>query len=192
MILLSGLPIGDMVAWAEGEIEPIFESIVVNKIFRDLYGAERYSILITGDNFIIDNINQVEVGIMGEDGIVKAFNPTYTSKTMVQYELEPDQISGDLYINGEKIDISEGDIPYITNKTPTTGMVDSAGDGKITLEGSGFQNLSNTIKAYLFQGTTAYKISNTEENNTKLTSEILKGKLEFGLLDLIKRMRLQT
>lgn len=176
MILLSGLPIGEIVAWAEGEIEPIFESIVVNKIFRDLYGAERYSILITGDNFIIDNVNRVEVGIMGEDGIVKAFNPTYTSKTMVQYELEPDQISGDLYINGKKVDISEGEIPYITNKTPTTGMVDSAGDGKIILEGSGFQNLSATLKAYLFQGTTSYEIPNTEGSNTELTSTALKGK----------------
>ena len=39
---------------------------------------------------------------MGEDGIVKAFNPTSHFKTMVQYELEPDQISGDLYINGKK------------------------------------------------------------------------------------------
>ncbi len=175
IIILSGLPIGNLVASA-AEFEPTFTSITITKVFRDLYGAEKYSVLITGNNFIIENVNQVEVGIMGDDGTIKAFNPTYISKNMLQYELQPDQISGNLFINGISIDISEGDMPFITNKTPTTGIVDSAGDATITLIGSGFQKLSDTLKASLFQGNTEHYLNKDATSDTELKSNVLAGK----------------
>lgn len=165
---------GDLVALA-AEGDPVFTSITVNKVFRDIYGAEKYNILITGNNFTLDGRNIVEVGIMGADGTVKAFAPTYTSKTILQYELQPDQISGNLFIDGISIDISEGDMPFITNKTPTTGIVDSSGEAKITLIGSGFQKLSDTLKASLFQGNTEHNIPKGT-SDTLLESAVLSGK----------------
>lgn len=164
----------DLVALA-AEGDPTFTSVTVNKVFRDVYGAEKYNILITGNNFTVEGKNIVEVGIMGADGTVKAFIPTYTSKTMLQYELQPNEISGNLFIDGISIDISEGDMPFITNKTPTTGIVDSSGEAKITLTGSGFQKLSDTLKASLFQGNTEHNIPKGT-SDTLLESTALSGK----------------
>lgn len=176
-MLIPMVPIGEIRALAAGG-DLIFTGVVVNKVYRDLFGAEGYSILITGENFRFENENRVEVGIMGDDGKVKPFNPTYSTNTMIQYELKPDEISGDLYIDGKPIDISEDKMPSITNKTPTTGLVDGSTNSKITLTGSGFDILKSTessIKGYLFQGNTNLEFG-LPASDTSIESELLAGK----------------
>ncbi|MBU5255522.1 IPT/TIG domain-containing protein [Tissierella praeacuta] len=190
MIILSSLPMGELVAFA-AEGDPAFTSVIVTKIYRDLYGVESYNILVTGDNFTVDGKNIVEVGIMGEDNKVKAFTPTYSSKTMLQYELEPEQMSGKIFIDGKEVDISENDMPFITNKEPTTGMVDSTTDAKITLTGSGFDKLTDTLKAYLFQGNTKLPIEKGT-SSTKLESTELKGKTGTWSVEFEKKGTINT
>ncbi|MGJ0846858.1 IPT/TIG domain-containing protein [Tissierella praeacuta] len=186
MIILSSLPISDLAIYA-APLEPVFNSIIVTKKFKDLYGVEEYIILITGDNFTIEGKNIVEVGIMGEDNKVKSFNPTYISKTMLQYELQPSEITGNLFIDGKQVDISEEDMPFITNKTPTTGIVDSTGEAKITLTGSGFDKLSDNLKAYIFQGNTRRPISKKVGSSTELESTELKGKTGIWSVEFEKK-----
>ncbi|SCG81796.1 hypothetical protein DW1_0175 [Proteiniborus sp. DW1] len=185
MIIVSGFPVADIVAFA-AEGEPVFTSIIVNKVFRDLFGVEKYSIIINGNNFTVDGRNIVEVGIMGGDGTVKAFTPIYSSKTMLQYELKPSELTGNLFIDGKQIDISEQDMPSITNKTPTTGIVDSASNAEITLIGSGFNKLSGDLKAYLFQGNS--KLSTfTKIDDSTIQSTELKGKTGVWSVEFEKK-----
>ncbi|TCU79174.1 IPT/TIG domain-containing protein [Tissierella praeacuta] len=189
MIILSSLPMGELVAFA-AEGDPTFTSVTVNKVFKDLYGVEKYSILILGNNFMVDGKNIVEVGLMGGDGTVKAFTPTYSSKTMLQYELEPGQITGNIFIEGKEIDISENNMPYITNKTPTTGVVDNAGDAKITLIGSRFNNITdpnNKIEAFLFQENSTASL--TVGSDTELSSTELKGKTGIWSVQFRKKTK---
>lgn len=188
-ILLTSFPMGNQKASAAPG-DPVFTSVIISKIYRDLYGVEKYSITITGDDFTLEGKNIVEVGIMGGDSIVKAFTPIYTSKTMLQYELKPDQISGNLFIDGKIVDISENDMPSITNKTPTSGIVDSTKDEKISLKGSGFDKLSGSLKAYLFQGNTKlsnFTIKTDGEGNKTIESTELKGKTGIWSVEFEKK-----
>ncbi|HOJ11193.1 MAG TPA: IPT/TIG domain-containing protein [Clostridiales bacterium] len=175
MIILGGLPVCNTVVYA-ADGEPVFTGITVTKVFRDTYGAEKYSILINGQNFIKDGNNLVEVGIMSDDGTIRSFSPVYKSPVLVQYELKPNEISNQVYINGYRLDISETDIPNITNKTPTAGIVDGNGEAEVTLVGSKFHNItSRKVEASLFQGNTDLPITEVEADN-KIKSAALKGK----------------
>lgn len=179
-MIIGALPVGEMVAWAEDEpiLKPFtFDSITVIKVFRDLYGPEKYSITITGSNFLTEkDVIRFDVGIMGDDGTIKAFTPIYKSNALLQYELKPEEISGNLYIDGKEVDIAEGEMPSITNKTPTTGIVDNTGDAEIKLIGSGFNNIDEKgITASLFQGNSNLPISKGTDDKEIISKE-LKGK----------------
>ncbi|ABW20135.1 IPT/TIG domain-containing protein [Alkaliphilus oremlandii] len=181
LMILGATPIESFVSFANTDL--VIGEIKVTKLFRDIYGADSYSVVITGKNLRVNGVDQLVVSIPDNTGIPRKVNPNSDSTAFTfVYELSTSQIGDTLYINGEPVDISDSGMPSITNKVPTTGIVDSTGTGEIKLTGSGFDKLKTPtppapaeVNAYLVQGTTELNIPHGG-SDTEITSTALKGK----------------
>ena len=173
-IIMPFFPTGIMKAYAYDENEFRVDNVTLYKIYnRDRHMEER-RILIRGKY-----LENAPVGIITSKGYKPLPRPTVNLDTILQFDLEEDEVGQTIRIGSVEINLDEGLMPTLSQ---VSRKVES-NKGTLALKGNNFQQIDGSqISAYheYMGNPIEIEANNFHGSNTEAQITGLAGDLEIG------------
>jgi hypothetical protein len=190
MMVLGGLPMGELVAWAE-ETPAVVDNVTVTKTYKDLNQIEIMYIEIKGTN--LGKLGKNPVIVRDQSGNPTALTTIVENEFRLYYKIENPKGIAKISVNADDYNIGEVSMPQISNINPINRMVSSGGTLKIL--GDGFKNDKISVNFYNGSGTL------DEYGKTVTPAEITKEflantvggpyRVEFKYTDTAKKLTIE-
>lgn len=143
IIVLSGLPIGDFVAWAADEV-PVVKGVVVTKTYSSPNEIKVIYIEVNGEH--LDKLGKNPVIVRDEAGKPSALTIIVENDKKLYYEIKNPVGVTKLSVDGEDYNIGQTQMPSITNIEPLNKLVSNKDE--LIINGSGFTETDLKTRFY--------------------------------------------
>lgn len=164
-MIIGALPIGEMVAWAEGEVE--VNKVLVTKTYTGINQLEVMYIEVSGKN--LDRLGKNPVIVRDEKGNPTALTTIVENEFKLYYKVDKPKGVSRLSVQDKDYNIGAESMPIITSIEPVNRMVSNK--DTLIINGSGFKKDEVKINFYNKSGSLDTHGVTKEEN--KITKTFL-------------------
>lgn len=183
MIVFTGLPIGELVAWAaEGDPAEV-KGVTVTKTYKNLSNIEVMYIEVRGTN--LGKLGKNPVIVRDQNGNPSALTTIVENEFRLYYKIDNPLGIAKISVNSGDYNIGEVAMPQISEIKPLNRIVGN--DEKLTIEGSGFEG--NGLKVNFYNSSGTLDAHDATITGDKITKGFLKNtvggpyRLEFKYTD---------
>ncbi len=191
MIILSSLPMGELVAWAAEGDPAVVNDVTVTKTYKDINQVEVMYIEVKGTN--LGKLGKNPVIVRDEKGDPKALSVIVESDNRLYYKIENPQGIAKLSVSENDYNIGEVEMPIISDILPLNRMVSNK--DTLVINGTGFTKTGIQVRFFNKSGT--LDPVNMDVKNDKITKGFLPNtvggayRLEFKYTDSIKKLTIE-